>query len=132
MPEVCFAVSAQQLDSVHSQTGVRALKDVCFFKLRMETGPTTAGVEFAVRVKKGMAAANAMILPTLPAGFIFATEWRLRSGLPGHAVLFRRQLLAPFLVGLAYFRHVGILTKLWMACHKQEQAEQSGGRCQSS
>ena len=109
MPEVCFAITTQQFDSVHAMLVVRTLQDVGFIQFRVEAGPSAAGVELTVRIKQGMAAADAVIVSTLPALIVFTAVRRFGACLPGNTILFRRQLLFPLLVGLANFCHAGIL-----------------------
>ena len=111
MPEVCFAVTTHQFDSVHAMLVVRTLQDVGLIQFRVEAGPSTAGVEFAVRIKQCMAAADTVIISTLPTLIVFTAVRRFGASLPGDTVLLRRQLLFPFLVGLANFCHAGIVPK---------------------
>jgi len=111
MPQVRIAVAAKQFDPAHTQAVIRTLHNVRLLELGVEAGPTAAGIELAVRIKQGVAATDAVILPLFPALLIFATERKLGAGMTGDAVLLWRQLFFPFLVGLAYFCHAGILTK---------------------
>ena len=109
MPEVRFTVATQQFDAVHAMLVVRSLHDVGFIQFRVETGPSATGVEFAVRIKQGLATADTVIISALPALIVFTGERRLGASLPGDTVLFGRELLFPFLVGLANFCHAGIV-----------------------
>ena len=111
MPEVSVAMPAQQFDPAHAEAEVRALNNIGFLQLRMKTGPATACVELAAGVEQGMTAADAMILPPVPALFVNPAERRLGAGLPRDPVLLRVELLFPLLVSFVYFCHASIVTK---------------------
>ena len=111
MPEVRVAMPAQQFDPAHAEAEVRALNNIGFLELRMKTGPATSCVELAAGVEQGMTAADAMILPRVPALFVNPAEWRLGAGLPRDPVLLRIELLFPLLVSFVYFCHASIVTK---------------------
>ena len=48
MPEMGVTMPAEQFNPPHSKTVVRTLHDIGLFKFRVETGPPTTGIEFAV------------------------------------------------------------------------------------
>ena len=60
-----FAVSAQQLNTAHSKTGIRPLNDIGFGQFRVKTGPAATGNELTSRAKQGVITANAMILSVI-------------------------------------------------------------------
>ena len=111
MPEVRVTVAAQQFDPAHAEACVRSLYNTGLLEFSVKAGPAAASVELAAGIEQELAAAHAMIMPTFPALLVFARERRLGSRLPGDAVLLRRKLLFPFLLGLVNFCHAGIVPK---------------------
>ena len=109
MPEVGITVAAQQFNPAHAETVVRSLYNTGFLEFRVKTGPAAAGVELAAGIEQELAAAHTMIMPAFPALLVFTGERHFGSRLPGDAVLLRRKLLFPFLLGLVNFCHAGIV-----------------------
>ena len=111
MPQVSFAVAAEQFDTAHSETVIRSLYDTGLFKLGVKARPTTAGFEFTAGIKQRVIAADTMIVTFLPTLLILPAERRFGACLPGDTILFGAKPGRPFLICLANFCHAGILTK---------------------
>lgn len=99
MAEVGIAAAAQYLGADHAVAPVRNRGDVLFGDGTEKAGPTSAGVEFPVRSKKGQSAANARV-HSLP----LIVEQRAAKGTlgalaAGDLELLWRELRGPILVG---------------------------------
>lgn len=90
---------------MHAVAGIRALGDLCCIQFAMETGPTAAGVVFAIGAEQEVAAADACIPAFFGMVAILPAEGRLGARLTGDAVLFGIKLCLPLLVALGNFFH---------------------------
>ena len=76
MPLMCLALPAMNLGTLHTQGVVSSLFNTVAYR-RPETGPTTTGVIFAVRIKQVLATDNTQVFALLLVVVVLAGEWRL-------------------------------------------------------
>ena len=101
MSEMSFAPRTQEFDTLHAMAGIRPLQDMGFIELGMEARPATTGIELACGIEQRVAATHAMIPAPLPVILECTAERPFGTCLAGYAILFPRQLPAPFFVGFA-------------------------------
>src|SRR5258706_10881388 len=95
---------------------------------RKKAGPATSRLELRVRLKQWISAAHARVSAVLMMVPVFAGERWLSAFLPGDLILIRRQLLAPFFVGLhnLVVRH-SLLPELYQTLRRQHRLGVFGG-----
>src|SRR5437660_166258 len=82
---------------------VKARFHPVFFQRLPEARPARTGFELGIGAEQRFAATHAFVSAMLLGVPVPPTESRLRALLPGHVVLIRRELLAPFGIGLGNF-----------------------------
>ena len=116
MAQMRIAALAGHLDAVHAAGIIHALGHALRLAGVVEGGPATAGMEFLVRGEQLRATAHAVI-GAIALGIellIGLAKRALRSGGANHTILFRRQQLAPFFVGLDDFVGLGVHGRLFL------------------
>src|SRR5262245_7032592 len=95
------AFGAMHLGAPHKQAAVLMGAHRLFRRRLVEAGPTGARVELGAGVEQRLAATDAFVHAIVVVVPVLAGEGAFGAVLAGHAVLLRRQLLAPLLIRLA-------------------------------
>jgi hypothetical protein len=100
MAQVCVAFSAQYFSAIQRLTYIISRSYVFVRDRRGEAWPTGSGVEFILRPKERRSTADAAVQASLFILPVSVREGELSSTTPCDRELFRREILAPLLVGL--------------------------------
>ena len=101
--QVGIAAVAGDFHARHSVAVVGVGLQGLFIRGLRETRPPRPGFKLVFRAEQGVLTTNAMIRPFGFMVVVGATEGRLGSLLAGHGILFRGELLFPFILGFVNF-----------------------------
>lgn len=101
--QVGIAAAARDFQARHSVAVVGFRPHGRFIRGLRETRPACPGFELVVRTEQGALTTDAMIRPVGFLVIVGATERRFGSCLAGDVILFRGELLLPFILGLLNF-----------------------------
>src|SRR5712691_772273 len=105
VPQVGIALSAQRFHAPHSVAGVLFRAYLARINRSIKARPAGPRLELRIRLEQLRAAARATVQALFVVVPILAGKGWLRALLPGHVILLRRQLFAPFLVGFPDLVH---------------------------
>src|SRR5690606_38176797 len=115
VPEVAFAARTDDFGANHAVRHVAVLLDRSVLSRAGEAGPAGSAVELGFAFEQRLTASGANIFAVRFVLFVLAGESPLGAAFAQHAILLRRQPLAPFGIGQVHLLgHVGSpLPRIW-------------------